>query len=72
MSVSRGCCVLLGKAFATGRSLVQGSPKACAASECNFETPKMRRPRPNKAVEPRKKIHIYLEIIWLIYVHTEQ
>jgi len=41
--------------IATGRSLVQRSPTECGVSECDLETSRMKRPRPNRAVEPWKK-----------------
>jgi len=48
----------------TGRSLVQRSLTECGVSECDLETSKMRKPRPTRAVEPRKKamFHKFLSI----------
>ena len=40
---------------AMGRSLVQGRPTECGASECDFETSTMRRSRPTRAVKTCKK-----------------
>jgi hypothetical protein len=53
--VSWECCVLPGRGLCVGPSLVKGSPTECGVSECDLETPKMRRPRPARAVEPWKK-----------------
>jgi hypothetical protein len=50
--VSRECCVCCQvQIFAMGRSLIQRSPTECSVSECDLETPPMRRPRPTRAVE---------------------
>ena len=45
-------CYMLSEVSATGRSLVEGSPIECGVSECNLETPTMRRPWPTGPVEP--------------------
>jgi hypothetical protein len=41
---------------ATGRSLRQRNPAECGVSECDRGTSTMRRPRPTRAVQPRKKL----------------
>ena len=40
----------------TGRFLKQKIPADCDVFECQLETSKMRRPGPNRAVEPWKKL----------------
>jgi hypothetical protein len=57
------CCLLLGKGFVTGQSLVQGSPTECGVPEYDLETSTEGRPSPSMTVEPWKKlltISIYL------------
>jgi len=39
----------------TGHSLVPKSPTECDVSKCDVETPKMKTPRPFRAVETLKK-----------------
>ena len=39
---------------ATGRTLVQRTPSECGESQCDLGTSTMRRPRPNRTVEPYK------------------
>ena len=43
------------KVTATGRSPLQRIPTKCGVYECYFETSKMRRPKPTRAVKPWKK-----------------
>jgi hypothetical protein len=45
---------------ATGRLLVQRSPSECGVSECDLQTSTMRRPMPNRALEPSKGVMICL------------
>jgi hypothetical protein len=47
------CCQV--DVSATGRSLVQRSHTECGVSGCYLETSTVRRSRPTRAVEPRKK-----------------
>ena len=49
--VSVVCCQ-----FASGWSLVRWSPTECGVYECDLETSKMRRPGPNRPVQPYKII----------------
>jgi len=49
-------CVLSGRGFATGRSLVQSFPAECFVSISDLETSTMIRPRSTWAVEPCTKI----------------
>ena len=53
--VSVLCCQA--EVTATGRSLVQRSTIECGVSECDLEMSTTRRPRPTRAVEPKKKKH---------------
>ena len=46
------CCVLSGRGFCVGRSLIQGSPTECGLPECVLETSTMRRTRATRAAEP--------------------
>jgi hypothetical protein len=52
------CCQI--EVSATGRSLVQMSPTECGVSECDLEISTIRRPMPNRAVEPCKKKIMYV------------
>ena len=47
------CCQI--EFSASGLSLVHGSPTECGVSECDTETPTMKKARPSGAVEPGKK-----------------
>jgi hypothetical protein len=56
MSVSCECCVLSVEVSATSWSLVQRSPTECGVSQSVIvKRRKMRRPRPPRAVDNRKK-----------------
>jgi len=39
---------------ATGLSFTQRSPTKCGVSECDLKTSAVRRPRPTRAVKPKK------------------
>ena len=60
------CCQV--KVSATGRSLVQRGPTECGVTECDHEASTIRRPRPTRAVETRKKRLYY--IIHVVNVHS--
>ena len=68
MDVCLLCCVLSGRGFALGRSLVQRSPTECGVSECDREASIMKRPWPTRAVEPQRKSVLIFETVWWLYL----
>jgi len=48
---------------ATGCSLTQRSATKCGVSECDLKTSTVRRPRPTRAVKPKKEMKMIVTII---------